>query len=106
LGDLEGEDTPGCWLTNVTIADPLINSGCSTLLKTISGETDGFIVDDDSRINYQGISMEQMHNNFRGECMYQAEVDVHFPQLTVGQTLLFAAKARSKESIRGITATA
>lgn len=38
--------------------------------------------------------MKQMHNDFRGECIYQAEVDVHFPQLTVGQTLEFAARAR------------
>lgn len=73
------------------------NSGCSTLLKTISGETDGFFVDEQSRINYQGISMEQMHKDFRGECMYQAEVDVHFPQLTVGQTLEFAARARGNK---------
>lgn len=29
-------------------------SGCSTLLKTISGETDGFFVDPTSEINYQG----------------------------------------------------
>lgn len=29
-------------------------SGCSTLLKTISGETDGFFVDSNSEINYQG----------------------------------------------------
>jgi ATP-binding cassette subfamily G (WHITE) protein 2 (PDR) len=36
-----------------------------------------------------------MHNDFRGECIYQAEVDVHFPQLTVGQTLTFAAQARA-----------
>jgi ATP-binding cassette, subfamily G (WHITE), member 2, PDR len=35
-----------------------------------------------------------MHKDFRGECIYQAEVDVHFPQLTVGQTLDFAARAR------------
>lgn len=69
-------------------------SGCSTLLKTISGETDGFFVDSESYLNYQGISMKQMHNDFRGECIYQAEVDVHFPQLTVGQTLEFAARAR------------
>jgi ATP-binding cassette subfamily G (WHITE) protein 2 (PDR) len=36
-----------------------------------------------------------MHKDFRGECIYQAEVDVHFPQLTVGQTLTFAAEART-----------
>lgn len=71
-------------------------SGCSTLLKTISGETDGFFVAGDSYINYQGIPMEKMHNDFRGEAIYQAEVDVHFPQLTVGQTLDFAARARGK----------
>ena len=41
-----------------------------------------------------------MHGEFRGECTYQAESDVHFPNLTVGQTLCFAAKARAvKNSI-------
>ena len=70
-------------------------SGCSTLLKTISGETHGFFIDRASEINYQGIPMEMMHKDFRGECMYQAEVDVHFPQFTVGQTLKFAAEARA-----------
>ena len=69
-------------------------SGCSTLLKTISSETDGFFVAPESYINYQGIPKETMHKDFRGECIYQAEVDVHFPQLTVGQTLDFAARAR------------
>lgn len=39
--------------------------------------------------------MKTMHRDFRGECIYQAEVDVHFPQLTVGQTLEFAALART-----------
>ncbi len=31
-------------------------SGCSTLLKTIAGETNGFHVGSDSNINYQGLS--------------------------------------------------
>lgn len=79
-------------------------SGCSTLLKTISGETHGFYIDKESQINYQGIPMEKMHNDFRGECIYQAEVDVHFPQLTVGQTLNFAAQARApRNRIPGVT---
>jgi ATP-binding cassette subfamily G (WHITE) protein 2 (PDR) len=39
-----------------------------------------------------------MHKDFRGECIYQAEVDVHFPQLTVGQTLTFAAEARTRSN--------
>ena len=55
-------------------------------------------------INYQGIPMEMMHKDFRGECIYQAEVDVHFPQLTVGQTLEFAARARAPANrIPGVT---
>lgn len=70
-------------------------SGCSTLLKTISGEIDGFHVES-GLMNYQGISPKTMHSDFRGEAIYQAEVDVHFPQLTVGQTLEFAARARGK----------
>ncbi|KAI9650739.1 Multidrug resistance protein [Ciborinia camelliae] len=79
-------------------------AGCSTLLKTISGETSGFFVDSNTYINYQGIPMETMHNDFRGECIYQAEVDVHFPQLTVAQTLSFAAKARAPQNrIPGVT---
>jgi len=69
-------------------------SGCSSFLKTISGETDGFHIGKDSYLNYQGIPKETMHKDFRGECIYQAEVDAHFPQLTVAQTLDFAARAR------------
>lgn len=36
-----------------------------------------------------------MHSQHRGEAIYTAEVDVHFPQLTVGDTLSFAAHARA-----------
>lgn len=51
-----------------------------------------------------GIPMETMHKDFRGECIYQAEVDVHFPQLTVGQTLAFAAEARApRNRFPGVT---
>ncbi|TVY45496.1 ZEB2-regulated ABC transporter [Lachnellula subtilissima] len=79
-------------------------SGCSTLLKTISGETHGYFVDEKTSINYQGIPMKKMHQDFRGECIYQAEVDIHFPQLTVGQTLEFAAQARApRNRIPGVT---
>jgi len=77
------------------------NSGCSTFLKTIAGETNGFFIDDKSNINYQGITPKQMHKNFRGEAIYTAEVDVHFPMLTVGQTLEFAAQARAPRYIPG-----
>ena len=35
-----------------------------------------------------------MRNQFRGECTYQPETDLHFPHLSVAQTLDFAALAR------------
>lgn len=45
-----------------------------------------------------------MLNHFRGEILYQAESDIHFPHLTVGQTLLFASLARTpKNRMPGIT---
>ncbi|KAI1436261.1 ABC-2 type transporter-domain-containing protein [Xylaria sp. CBS 124048] len=70
-------------------------SGCTTLLKAIAGETAGIYIDDKTYFNYQGISAEEMHSYHRGEAIYTAEVDVHFPMLTVGETLTFAAQARA-----------
>lgn len=76
-------------------------SGCSTFLKTITGETHGFFVDQQSHINYQGVSPKLMNRNYRGEAIYTAEVDVHFPAMTVGETLYFAAQARRPRNIPG-----
>jgi ABC-type multidrug transport system ATPase subunit len=45
-----------------------------------------------------------MHNAFRGEAIYTAETDVHFPQLSVGDTLAFAAAARApRNRLEGVT---
>lgn len=71
------------------------NSGCSTFLKTIAGETHGLYLDEGNDIQYQGISWDEMHGRYRGEVIYQAETETHFPQLTAGETLLFAALARA-----------
>ncbi|KGO44533.1 CDR ABC transporter [Penicillium expansum] len=76
-------------------------SGCSTLLKTIAGETHGLYVDGNSALNYQGITAEQMSKAFRGEAVYTAEVDAHFPHMTVRDTLYFAARARCPKNIPG-----
>ncbi|RDL37481.1 putative ABC1 transport protein [Venustampulla echinocandica] len=79
-------------------------SGCTTFLKSISGETNGIYVDEGSYFNYHGISAKEMHTAHRGDAIYTAEVDVHFPQLTVGETLTFASHARcQKEVPLGIT---
>jgi ATP-binding cassette subfamily G (WHITE) protein 2 (PDR) len=42
-----------------------------------------------------------MQKNYRGEAIYTAEVDVHFPAMTVGETLYFAALARRPRNIPG-----
>lgn len=41
-----------------------------------------------------GILPKHMHRRFRGDVLYNAELDVHLPHLTVGETLTFAARAR------------
>ncbi|KAF1977467.1 ABC drug exporter AbcA [Bimuria novae-zelandiae CBS 107.79] len=97
LRDLDGLVEAGEML--VVLGPP--GSGCSTFLKTIAGETHGFFVDERSKINYQGIGAEQMAKDFRGEAIYTAEVDVHFPMLTVGETLYFAARARAPRHVPG-----
>ncbi|KAF9064956.1 putative ABC multidrug transporter [Rhodocollybia butyracea] len=100
LKDFEGLVKHGEML--VVLGPP--GSGCTTLLKTISGVTHGFYVADDVKINYQGIPWEIMHKDFRGEVVYNAETDVHFPNLTVGQTLSFAARARTPRTrLPGVT---
>lgn len=91
LHGMEGLVKPGEMLC--VLGPP--GSGCSTLLKTIAGDTYGLNVADDSCINYQGIPAQKMHSAFRGEAIYTAEVDAHFPELTVGDTLYFAAMART-----------
>ena len=77
----------------------------------------GIYMSDDSYMNYQGelqpflatrvpivnhettgISARDMQKRFRGEAIYNAETDVHFPQLSVGDTLTFAARARAPQT--------
>ncbi|GLA74143.1 hypothetical protein AtubIFM55763_005085 [Aspergillus tubingensis] len=79
-------------------------SGCSTFLKSLCGELHGLKLRKSSEIQFNGISMEKMHKEFKGEVLYNQEVDKHFPHLTVGQTLEFAAAARAPENrVQGVT---
>ncbi|CAI6338584.1 unnamed protein product [Periconia digitata] len=70
-------------------------SGCTTLLKTIAGETTGLNVSLDTKMNFRGIKTKYVRTRFRGDVLYNAERDVNLPHLTVGETLTFAARARS-----------
>ncbi|KAI1455296.1 ABC drug exporter AbcA [Annulohypoxylon moriforme] len=92
LRDFEGMVMPGEML--LVLGRP--GSGCSTFLKTLSGDTHGFHIRDEASINYQGTSYRNFHHTFKGERVYVAELDVHFPELTLGQTLDFAVSMRQK----------
>ena len=70
-------------------------SGCSTFLKSICGELHGLHLDEKASVRYNGIPQHQMVKEFKGELVYNQEVDKHFPHLTVGQTLEFAATVRT-----------
>ncbi|EAW15031.1 putative ABC multidrug transporter [Aspergillus clavatus NRRL 1] len=97
LRDIEGLVLPGELLC--VLGPP--GSGCSTFLRTIAGETHGLNIDSAAYINYHGISPQDMLTAFRGEATYTAEVDAHFPMLSVGDTLYFAALARAPRTIPG-----
>jgi ABC-type multidrug transport system ATPase subunit len=75
-------------------------SGCSTLLKALTGELHG-LETDESLIHYNGIPQDRMRKEFKGETVYNQEVDKHFPHLTVGQTLEFAAAVRTPSNRPG-----
>ena len=58
----------------------------------------------DSYLNYRGVSDREMHTEHREDAIYTAEVDVHFPMLTVDETLTFASYARCQRELpKGIS---
>ncbi|KXH27782.1 ABC-2 type transporter [Colletotrichum nymphaeae SA-01] len=97
LRDFEGLVEPGEML--LVLGPP--GSGCSTLLKTLAGQTEGLNVAQDSYMNFRGIEPKRMHDWFRGDVLYNAEVDVHLAPLSVGDTLEFAARARVPSRVPG-----
>ncbi|KAF4459467.1 ABC multidrug transporter [Fusarium albosuccineum] len=75
-------------------------SGCSTFLRTISGEHASFLGVKGS-IDYSGISLEEVNKKYRGAVAYIPEDDIHLPTLTVRQTLEFALKNKSPKRLLG-----
>lgn len=70
-------------------------SGCSTFLKSVCGELAGLHVDEKSVVHYNGITQDRFIKELKGDIVYTQENEKHFPHLTVGQTLEFAAAART-----------
>jgi ATP-binding cassette subfamily G (WHITE) protein 2 (PDR) len=79
-------------------------SVCTTLLKSIASNTHGFHISEDSQISYGRFTPRKLIKHFRGEDVYSAESDIHFPHLTVWQTLNIAAKLRTpRNRVPGVT---
>lgn len=49
----------------------------------------------EGEVHYDSLSPDDISKHFRGDVIYSPEDDVHFPTLTVDETLRFAAKMRA-----------
>lgn len=83
LSDFEGVVRPGEML--LVLGRP--GSGCSSLLKVLANQRQSFHAVD-GKLSYDGITPEYMAKHYRGDLGYAPEEDVHFPTLTVRQTLV------------------
>ncbi|KAF4973589.1 hypothetical protein FSARC_163 [Fusarium sarcochroum] len=88
LRDFEGVVEKGEML--LVLGPP--GSGCSTFLKTLSSQTADLE-------RCLGIDPSHIRSSFRGDVLYNAELDNHLAHLTVGETLTFASRARSPRNI-------
>jgi ATP-binding cassette, subfamily G (WHITE), member 2, SNQ2 len=73
-------------------------SGCSTFLRAITNQRSSF-AEVTGTVQYGGMPSDELLKHYRAEIVYSEEDDVHFPILTVRQTLFFALlnKIRRRE---------
>ncbi|PPQ79877.1 hypothetical protein CVT25_002933 [Psilocybe cyanescens] len=69
-------------------------SGCSTFLKTIANQREGY-ARVSGEVLYAGIEAEEMRKFYKGEVVYNQEDDIHIATLTVAQTLAFALSTKT-----------
>ena len=72
-------------------------SGCSTFLKAIANNRDGFAAVEGD-VHYGGMSAAEQAKHFRGEVIYNPEDDQHLPNLNVWQTLKFSLMNKTKKN--------
>jgi ATP-binding cassette subfamily G (WHITE) protein 2 (SNQ2) len=90
LSGFEGVVEPGEML--LVLGRP--GSGCSTFLKTIANQRGEYHAVQ-GEVCYDSFTPEDIARQYRGDVIYCPEDDVHFPTLTVEQTLSFAIKTRT-----------
>lgn len=74
-------------------------AGCTSFLKTLASYRDGF-QDITGTLLYQGMDHTVIDKRLRGDVVYCPEDDIHFPSLTVWQTLAFAVATRAPQARR------
>ncbi|KAG6900277.1 hypothetical protein C0993_000465 [Termitomyces sp. T159_Od127] len=90
LSGFEGAVKPGEML--LVLGRP--GSGCTTFLKTMANMREEYHAVN-GEVHYDSLSPADIKNHYRGDVQYCPEDDVHFPSLSVEQTLKFAAKTRA-----------
>jgi ABC-type multidrug transport system ATPase subunit len=89
IGGHEGVLRPGEML--LVLGRP--GSGCSTFLQAITSSLpNSLTLDPASSISYGGLTPDEITHKLRGEVVYAGEDDLHYPHLTVEDTLKFALK--------------
>ncbi|PGH26822.1 hypothetical protein AJ80_01401 [Polytolypa hystricis UAMH7299] len=73
-------------------------AGCSTFLRTLANHHSSFLGITGS-IDYSGLMPQDISKHYRGEVAYIPEEDVHFPTLTVRQTLEFALESKTPKKL-------
>lgn len=69
-------------------------SGCSTMLKVLANQRASF-ESVEGEVTYGGISADAVSKHYKGEVVYNPEDDIHYPTLTVYQTLKFALQTKT-----------
>lgn len=89
IGGHEGVLRPGEML--LVLGRP--GSGCSTFLRAVTSSLpNSLTLDPAACISYGGLEPDEIIRKMRGEVVYSGEDDLHYPDLTVADTLKFALR--------------
>ncbi|KIY47781.1 pleiotropic drug resistance ABC transporter [Fistulina hepatica ATCC 64428] len=97
INDFQGVARPGEMI--LVLGSP--GAGCSTFIKAIANQREEYHSVTGS-IHYDALTPEELQKEFRGDVLYCPEKDVHFPSLSVEQTLRFAASCRAPQGVAQI----
>ncbi|KAG0690851.1 ATP-binding cassette transporter snq2 [Pichia californica] len=90
IRDVTGFAAPG----TITLVLGRPGAGCSTFLKALSGEIKTY-KKMEGHLTFNGVDYKKMFKMLANALIYNPELDVHFPFLTVEQTLKFAITCKT-----------